>query len=298
MKLLTILISAFGILFSFSSCSDSSEYVASGIFETTDITLSAETSGRILAFDAMEGDSINAGEILAIIDTMQLSFQLQRLLHQQAASDRSRPDIGVQLSFLRRELEKQELEQTRIRNLLKDGAATTKQLDDINNTIQVLKDKIAAQKSILVNSDASISESASAIGMQIRQVSDQLSDCYIKSPISGMIITKYSEPGEYAIPGKPLVKVADLNKMYLRAYFTSSQLADIKIGQTVTVVANFGDDRLYEYPGKIIWISPESEFTPKSIQTQDSRANLVYATKIAVKNDGRIKIGGYGNVKL
>lgn len=281
-----------------ASCSKDMEYDASGNFEATDVTLSAESSGKILMLDVNEGDTVSTGQIIALIDTAQLHFQKEQLLFQHSASNVSRPDISLQLASLRRELDKQIYERDRVQRLLADGAATSKQLDDVNSAIRVLEDRISAQQSTLNNNTASINESSSAIESQIRQISDRIEDCKIISPIGGTILTKYCEPGEYAVPGKPLVKVADLGKIYLRAYFTSSQLAEIKLGQQVTVFANFGGDKLYEYPGTIIWISSESEFTPKNIQTQDSRSNLVYAAKIAVKNDGRLKIGGFGNVKL
>lgn len=282
----------------FFSCSKKPEYDASGNFEATDVTISAETTGKILEFDIQEGDSVTAGKIIAIVDTAQLHYQREQLRFKRSASNMSRPDIRIQLSAMERELQQQRHEQQRIRNLLADGAATTKQLDDINAAVKVLEDRIAAQRSSLSKTSSSTDETASAIHMQIEQLSDLINDSYIASPINGTVLTKYCEPGEYATAGKPLLKVADLNKIYLRAYFTSAQLSDIKLGQKVTVVANFGGDKLYEYPGTITWISSESEFTPKNIQTQDSRSNLVYAAKIAVKNDGRIKIGGYGNVIL
>lgn len=281
-----------------ASCNRNIEYDASGNFEATDVTLSAESSGKILMFDVNEGDRVSAGQMIALIDTAQLHFQKEQLLFQRSASNVSRPDISLQLASLRRELDKQIYERDRVQRLLADGAATSKQLDDINSAIRVLEGRISAQQSTLNNSTASINESSSAIESQIRQISDRIENCKIISPIGGTVLTKYCEPGEYAIPGKALVKVADLGKIYLRAYFTSAQLADIQLGQQVTVTANFGGDKLYDYPGTITWISSESEFTPKNIQTQDSRSNLVYAVKIAVKNDGRLKIGGYGNVKL
>lgn len=280
------------------SCKGKTEFDASGNFEATDVVLSAETSGRILEFDAEEGDTIAPGQVVALIDTTQLSIQKQQLMFQHAASAVSRPDTRLQLAALRRELAKQVSEQKRVERLLADGAASAKQLDDINAAVTVLEDRIAAQQSSLANSSASIDESASAIKMQAEQIANLIENCKISSPVGGTILTKYCEAGEYAVPGKALVRIADLNKIYLRAYFTSAQLAEIKVGQNVTVIANFGGDKLFEYPGKITWISSESEFTPKNIQTQDSRSNLVYAVKIAVKNDGRLKIGGYGNVRL
>lgn len=280
------------------SCSKKTEYDASGNFEATDVVISAETPGKILEFDVAEGDTVEADQFIALIDTAQLHYQRQQLLFQHSASNANRPDVALQLAASRRELEKQQREKRRVESLLADGAATAKQLDDINAAISMLNDRIAAQKSTLQNNTVSINESGSAIRSQIGLIDDQVANCHITSPIAGTVLTKYCEAGEYATPGKPLLKVADLNKIYLRAYFTSAQLADLKLGQAVTVVANFGGDKLFEYPGRITWISSESEFTPKNIQTQDSRSNLVYAVKIAVSNDGRIKIGGYGNVKL
>lgn len=282
----------------FSSCDKEPEYDASGNFEATDVTLSAETAGKILQFDITEGDTIAAGQLIALIDTTQLHYQRQQLLYQHSASNVSRPDITIQLAASRRELEKQELEKRRIDNLLADGAATTKQLDDINAAISMLRDRIAAQQSTLSNSSASIDQSTRALAMKVQQIDDMIADCHITAPISGTVLTKYCEPGEYVMPGKPLLKIADLNKIYLRAYFTSDQIADISLGQQVTVIANFGGDKLFEYLGKITWIASENEFTPKNIQTQDTRSNLVYAVKIAVVNDGRLKIGGYGNIRL
>lgn len=297
MKQISIL-AVLSVTIALTSCNSDREYDASGNFEATDVTLSAETSGRILQFDVVEGDTVQAGQILALVDTLQLHYQREQLMYQHSASNVSRPDIAVQLAASRSELAKQERERRRIRNLLADGAATTKQLDDIDATIAVLEERIAAQQSTLRNNTASIDESAAAIRMQIQQLSDRMADCRITSPIKGTVLTKYCEAGEYVMPGKPLLTVADLDRIYLRAYFTSAQLADIALGQQVTVVANFGGDKLYEYPGKVTWISSESEFTPKNIQTQDSRSNLVYAVKIAVQNDSRLKIGGYGNVIL
>lgn len=283
---------------SMAACNKSAEYDASGNFEAVDVTISAETPGKILEFDVHEGDSLSQNQFVALIDTAQLHYQRLQLLSQRSATDLNRPDIAIQLAASRRELEKQQRERRRLENLLADGAATTKQLDDIDAAISIIKDRIAAQESTLRNNSSSISESGSAIQAQIERISDQIADCYISTPIAGTVLTKYCEAGEYVVPGKPLLKIADLSQIYLRAYFSSEQLADLKLGQSVTVVANFGGNKLYDYPGKITWIASESEFTPKNIQTQDSRSNLVYAVKIAVKNDGRLKIGGYANVKL
>ncbi|MDE6535979.1 MAG: HlyD family efflux transporter periplasmic adaptor subunit, partial [Muribaculaceae bacterium] len=161
-----------------------------------------------------------------------------------------------------------------------------------------LQSQLTAQLSALNKNKSSISDNAEAINYQIEQIREQIAKSQIGSPISGTVLEKYAEPGEYAIPGKPLVKLANLNDVYLRSYFTANQLANLKICQEVTVIADFGGDEQFEYPGHITWIAQESEFTPKSIQTKDSRANLVYAVKIAVKNDGRLKLGQYGEVRI
>ena len=178
-----------------------------------------------------------------------------------------------------------------------DGAATTKQLDDIVPQINA-EQPVGREPVHPNNSVTSIDENASAIDLQIAQVEDQLTKCRISSPIDGLVLAKYVEAGELASPGRPIMKVADMERLYLRSYFTSDQLAGLQLGQEVTVVADFGADQQFEYPGKVTWISSESEFTPKSIQTRNSRANLVYAVKIAVQNDGRLKIGLSGTVVL
>jgi len=285
-------------LLALASCHHGNDFDACGYFDATTVTLSAECSGKILDFNVEEGDSITRGQVIAQIDTTMLHYQKLQLVRQQAASSSTRPEIDIQLSGMRRELDKQKHERERIGNLLTDGAATAKQLDDINAAITILEKEIAARSSTLRNTAASVDETAAAINMQICQIAERISNCRIVAPLTGTVLTKYCEAGEFAVPGKPLAKVADLSRIYLKAYFTSLQLAEIRLGQQVTVIADFGADKVYEYPGKITWISDESEFTPKNIQTKDSRANLVYAVKIAVINDGRLKIGGYGEVRL
>lgn len=281
------------------ACSSEPRFDASGFFEATEITLSAESAGKIISLIPEEGDSVFAGQVIAVVDTMPLHFQLLNLKGQKAVTDAQRPDIATQLAATRQELEKQRLKRRRIENLLTDGAATTKQLDDINSAIKVLEDRLAAQNSTLAKSSAQADEALNVLDIQIAQTLDRLDHCRIVSPVSGTVVTRFCEEGEYAAPGKPVAKVADLRKMHLNAYFSSEQLADLRLGQKVTVLANYGGDTLVEYPGTITFIASESEFTPKNIQTQDSRSNLVYAVKIAVDNsDGSLKIGSFGNVRL
>ena len=189
-------------------------------------------------------------------------------------------------------------ERERLARLLADGAATRKQMDDLDAQIAVLKKQLSAQELALNSSVRSIDAQSAGIGMQIAQVEDQLSKCRISSPVDGTVLTKYAEAGEFMAAGRPLFKVADMDRVYLRAYLTSGQLADVRLGQQVMVYSDYGGDSVKEYQGTVTWISDQSEFTPKNIQTRDERENLVYAIKVAVKNDGFIKLGMYGGLVL
>lgn len=286
------------LLLILAGCSRSESFDATGTFEATEVTVSAEASGRILAFNVNEGDRIEQGQTVGTIDTVQLYLQKMQLERQIASVRSNRPDISKQVTALQEQIAQQETERTRVKRLLDDGAATTKQLDDIDALLKILNGQLEATLSTLRNNTASIDENSSSIELQIAQVEDRLAKCRIVSPVTGTVLAKYAETGELASTGRPLMKVADLDHIYLRAYFTSEQLAALQLGQEVTVTADFGADEQYEYPGHIIWIASESEFTPKNIQTRNTRANLVYAVKIAVENDGRLKIGLYGEVNL
>lgn len=280
------------------SCGSEPEYDAQGTFEATEVIVSSEANGRIMDFVIEEGMEISGGECLGTIDSMQLHLQREQLMAQQAALLASRPDVNMQVSSLREQIAKQRSELRRVESMLKDGAATQKQYDDIEAQIKVLEGQLNATLSTLDKNTATINNNAAALEAQIASLDDLIAKCRIVSPISGTVLVKYAEAGELATVGKPLMKVADLNNIYLRAYFTSEQLANIALGDKVKVVANFGGDERYDYEGEIVWIASESEFTPKNIQTNDSRSNLVYAVKIAVKNDGRLKIGLAGEVIL
>ena len=281
-----------------ASCGKESEFDAQGTFEATEIIVSAEATGRILCFDIEEGSTVEAGNIVGAIDSIQLHLQRRQLIAQQSALLSSRPDVKKQVASIREEIAKQKSELARVENMLRDGAATQKQYDDIGAHIRILEGKLEAALSTLDKNTSSINGNSVAIEAQIAALDDRIAKCRINSPVSGTLLVKYTQAGELASPGKPLMKVANLDEIFLRAYFTSEQLADITLGDTVTVIADFGGDERYSYEGRITWIASESEFTPKSIQTRDSRANLVYAVKIAVKNDGRLKIGLAGEVKL
>ena len=292
----TVLLSALVILL--AACRHSKNYDATGIFEATTVTVSAETSGKLVSFAIDEGDSLLAGQQAALVDTTLLALQRKQLHSQQLSTEKSSPDIAAQAAALRSQIAHQQNECDRIARLLADGAATQKQSDDANALLRTLRGQLEGLLSTLDKNRSSLTESASALQYQQEQIEEQIRRSCITAPITGTVLQKYAEQGEYATPGRPLFRMANLDDIHLRCYFTASQLAHLRLGQEVTVIADFGGDEQYEYPGKIIWIAQESEFTPKSIQTQDSRANLVYAVKVAVKNDGRLKLGQYGEVRL
>ena len=282
----------------FTACSGGGdEHDATGMFEATEVIVSAEQTGKLLFFDVDEGDVLAKGQQVGLVDTVQLQLRAMQLGATKEAYASQRPDIEKQIAATRQQLAKAELEVKRYSALVRDNAANRKQLDDAESSVRVLRRQLDAQLSQLNNTTGSLNRQMDAAEIQRRQVIDNLEKCRVKSPIGGTVLDKYAEAGEYATPGKPLFKIADVADMKLRAYVDAPQLTSLKVGQPVKVYADFGEDGNREYKGVIEWISDKAEFTPKTIQTRDERANLVYAVKIAVKNtDGLIKIGMYGEV--
>lgn len=287
------------VLLFFISCKQEGlKYDASGTFEAEETIIAAEATGVIKQFSIEEGQLLNSGQFIGYIDTIQLYLKKQQLQSQVSAVLSRKPNIPVQLASLQEQLKTQEREKQRITNLLAADAATTKQLDDINSQIEVIKKQIEAQQSSLNISTTGISKDATPVEIQIAQLQDQLQKSRIINPMNGTVLTKYAEANEMASPGKPLYKIADLSTINLRAYVTGTQLPAIKLNQHVKVLTDDGKGGYNEADGIITWISSKAEFTPKTIQTKDERANLVYAIKIMVKNNGYYKIGMYGEVKF
>ena len=283
----------------FSSCGNGApKYDATGTFETTEVLVSAEASGRLLYFDIEEGMLLKAGEEVGVVDTVQLYLKKLQLEASIKSVEEQRPDILKQGAATKEQISAAQRERNRVANLLKVGAANQKQLDDAEDQLEVLRKQLVAQNSTLSNSHQSLTWQSSSVGIQVAQVEDQLKKCHITSPIIGTVLAKYAEAGELTAMGTPLFKVADTEQMYLRAYITSEQLSQVKLGQKVTVFSDYGTDEHKQYPGVVTWISDTSEFTPKTILTKNERANLVYAVKIAVHNDGLLKIGMYGGVEF
>ena len=282
-----------------AACGNSEkEYDATGTFEATETTVSAEQNGTLLTFAINEGDEIEAESEVGLIDTTQTWLKLQQARATQEVYQSQKPDMEKQTSATRQQLAKAQAEQQRYKELVADGAAPSKMLDDATNQVQVLQRQLAAQLSSLSTNTNALSKQMAATEVQIDQLCDQLRKCHIKAPLKGTVLEKYAESGEFVAVGKPLFKMADMEQVYIRAYVTSAQLQSIRTGQQVKVFADYGDGKKQEYDGTVSWISSRSEFTPKTILTDDERADLVYAVKVRVKNDGFIKIGMYGEVKF
>ena len=282
-----------------ASCSSGvARYDATGTFEATEVIVSSEASGKLMVFEVEEGMRLKAGQEVGIIDTVQLYLKKLQLEANVKSVEGQRPDILKQVAATREQIVQARRERDRIANLLRVDAANRKQLDDAESLLEVLNRQLEAQNSTLQNSDRSLTWQSSSVGIQVAQVEDLLRKCHVCSPITGTVLAKYMEAGELAAQGSPLFKVADMEQIYLRAYITSEQLSQVRLGQEVEVYADYGGDNRKTYPGIVTWISENSEFTPKTILTKDERANLVYAVKIAVRNDGMLKIGMYGGVNL
>lgn len=271
---------------------------ASGTFEATEVMVSSEASGRIMALDIHEGGVLKAGQGCGLVDTLQLYLQKRQLEAGVEAALSRRRDVETQTAYIKEQIEVNRREADRVRNLIAADAANTKQLDDITSFIKLLETQLAATEADIAQNNTIAEAEAASYRAQIAQVDESLRRCRITSPIDGTVLVKYAEAGELTAAGKPLFKIADLSRMNLRAYITASQLTSIRIGQKVRVFADSGEDGVREYEGTVSWISDQSEFTPKTIQTRDERANLVYAIKVSFINDGYVKIGMYGDLKF
>jgi HlyD family secretion protein len=297
MKAHILLIAPLALLF--FSCSEEERITdAAGVFEATEIIVSAEATGKILDLNISEGDRLQANQQIGLIDSTQLHLKKMQLIASKKAIAAGRPDIKAQIDATEQEIARQEREKTRIEKLLAGDVATQKQLDDIEAAIDILKARLRSQKSSLNNSVNAVDAQINTINVQIAQLDDQIDKSIVYSPIKGTVLVKYAEPGEMTGMGKALFKIADVDHMILKASVNAYLLANVKIGQEVKELAEFGAPDNREYAGNITWISSKAEFTPKTIQTQDERANLVYALIIAVKNDDYLTIGRDGGFKL
>ena len=285
------------LLLSIVSCKErTNNYDASGSFEAKETIIAAEATGKILQLNIEEGQPLDSGQLIGFIDSTQLQLTRLQLVQSKKAILSGRPEANAQVEALRTELSNAIRDHDRTERLVKGGVASQKQLDDENAKIATLQAKINAQESSLRTTTSSLNEQGSTIDAQMKEINDQLKKCVIINPVKGTVLTKYVEQYEMAVLGRPLYKIADISTIILRAYITGDQLQQVKIGQKVKVFTDDGKGGYRETEGLITWVNDKSEFTPKTIQTKNERANLVYAIKVKVKNDGYLKIGMYGEV--
>ena len=280
-----------------SACRHDVDFDACGQIDAEQVTVSAEAAGRIISLDLKEGDALAAGQMVGAVDSVQTDLQISELEQRRDGAKSRLIDIAAQQAPQKQQLASLENDYRRFSALLKSDAATQKQVDDISSQIDILKSQMAAQKQTWERNNSSVQSEISTYEIQLAQKRDQLAKCRICSPVGGTVLTKYANEGESVTVGKPLFKIADLSDIYVRAYFTTSQLSSLKLGDTLTVIPDDGSANPRESSGRLIWISSQAEFTPKNIQTRDERADLVYAVKVSVPNDGSIRLGMYAYVR-
>lgn len=292
-------ITALAFVAVFASCHNSdNDWDAAGAFESVETIVSTEASGTLMQFDVEEGQTLNKGQWIGYVDSAQLYYKKLQLEAQIASTVSQKPDIPIQVASLQAQLSDAKINQQRMQNLFKANAATQQQLDDANTQVKVIEKQIEAQENALGITSTTITKDVAPLQRQIDQIDDQLQKCKIINPIHGTVLTKYSENHEVVTPGKALYKIAETDTLILRAYITGAQLTEVKLGQVVKVRSDEGSNNYRHYSGVVYWISDKSEFTPKTIPTKDERADLVYAIKVRVVNDGYLKIGMYGDVKF
>jgi HlyD family secretion protein len=289
---------AFISLLTISCAQTDSEFDATGNFEADEVIISAEAAGKILRLDIEEGSELKSQSAIGLIDTTQLYLKKKQLEYSIRAVNAKQPNATIQLAAIQEQIETAKREKKRVENLLKDDAATQKQLDDINSQLDLLQRQYSATQSTLNITKQSLQSETLPLQAQLEQVQDQIKKSQIINPINGTVLTLFAKQNEVVTPGKALYKIADLSTIILRAYISGNQLSQIKLGQSATVLVDAANDEYKKYTGTISWVSDKAEFTPKTIQTKEERANLVYAIKIDVKNDGYLKLGMYGEVKF
>ena len=305
------------LAFMMASCGEEKkDYDATGTFEATEVTVSAESSGQLVSFNVTEGQLLNGGLTVGQIDSRQLALKREQLAtsnqqldanhglleankrqlaaNRQATASRQL-DLKKQVASIRQQIANLQRERQRFSELLHDGAVPRKQVDDIDYQIEVLRKQLAATTEQIASQNAALAEQDKGIAAQI---DDQIAHTFVKTPLAGTVLEKYAEQGEFVSVGKPLFKIADTKSMFIRAYITSEQLKNVRLGQRVTVLADYGKGQKKKYSGVVTWISSRSEFTPKTIVTDDERADLVYPIKVKFQNDGYAKIGMYGEIKF
>lgn len=280
-----------------SSCSNDIEFDACGQIDAVQVTVSAESNGKVLELNVSEGDRLSAGQIVGAIDTAQLCLQVKELKERIEGARTRMVDVNSQSKPNINQLRSLENDLERYTKLLESDAATRKQVDDIKDRIAILKAQISAQNQSWERGNSNVSSEVRTYMIQLAQREDQLLKCRVSAPVSGTVLSKYVEAGEFVNSGKPLFRIADMEHPFVRAYFTTAQLADLKVGDSLTVIPDDGSASPRSIEGRLIWISEQAEFTPKNIQTRDERADMVYAVKVEVPADCGLRLGMYAYVR-
>ncbi|HKJ42630.1 MAG TPA: efflux RND transporter periplasmic adaptor subunit [Sunxiuqinia sp.] len=292
MKLQYVFAMALVVLMSCNGNDDKSD--AYGNFETDETIVSSEVPGKLINFSTDLGIHVKKGELLALVDTTQLSLQIKQLDAQEKATATKKVNVRAQVDVLKEQIKTLKINQDRIHKMFTDKAATQQQVDDVDGKMDVMKKQLQSMKTQFV----SINSQLDVLDAQVKVAQDKLDKCFVSSPVDGIVLEKYMELGELAAPGKAIVKIGDLSELDLRVYVSGAQLPNIKLGQEVQVLIDKDKKTDQSLSGVIDWISSEAEFTPKIIQTKEERVKLVYAVKVKVNNDGRLKIGMPGEVNF
>lgn len=299
MKLYKNMLVFSSLIFLLTGCGNGNDkFDASGTFESEEVIISSEAIGKLIRFDIEEGATIKQNQLVGVVDTIQLFLKKKQLEASIKAVLSKQPDVAIQLATIQKQIETTTTEKNRIENLVKSNAAATKQLDDVNAQLDLLNKQYNAVKSNLTITKQGMQSETFPLQAQIEQIEDQINKSKIKNPVDGTVLTRYAKQNEVTANGKALYKIANLSIMTLRAYINGNQLGEVKLNQKVKVFVDKGNGEQKEMNGEIYWVSSKAEFTPKTIQTKDERANLVYAIKVKVTNDGYLKIGMYGEVKF
>jgi HlyD family secretion protein len=291
LRIATLLLILAGLTLLSSCAPETPRFDASGNFETTEYVVAAQGQGPLLRLAVQEGDQLPAGREVGLIDTTQLYLRQRQLQASLRAVDQQAPDVPAQLVALEQQVANLRRERRRVVGLVQADAVPGKQLDDLDYQLAVAQRQVAAQRSALGTQARGTAAQAAPLREQVRQLADQLRHYRVVNPVAGTVLTVYVEPSEVVSYGQPLYKIGDTRELILRAYVSGDQLTRVKLGQPVQVLVDAPNKQRRPYPGRVRWISAKSEFTPKVIQTQEDRVNLVYALKIAVPNDGSLKIG-------
>jgi HlyD family secretion protein len=292
-QLLTALLSIGAIVL--SGCSHNDRSDGYGNFEATEIVVSSEATGKLIRFDIDEGERLERGQVVAVVDTTQIAFDRRQLQAQRQALIDQKPSVAAEAAVYRQQRSNIQRDIERYRRLVNEGAVPSKRLEEIQDQTSIIDQQIRAVDLKI----PAIESQAGSVQAQIGRIDEQISRSVVRNPAKGVVLATYAEPGEVVAYGKPLYRIADTGTMYLRVWVAESRLSQVKLGQQVEVLFDEGKPASRRLKGTVTWISSKAEFTPKIIQTREDRVNMVYAIKVLVENpDGLLKIGMPGEMRF